>query len=63
MELSRLHSGMLCATRKGPGWVMSIDAEHHRLHLKAQGEEREFDVDLDDILDDPQVHNPEDTYY
>ncbi|WP_157953579.1 hypothetical protein [Zobellella maritima] len=63
MDISRLHSGMLCATRKGPGWIMSIDQEHHSLHMKALRDKREFDVDIDEVLDDPQVHNPEDGYY
>ncbi|WP_341502876.1 hypothetical protein [Gallaecimonas sp. GXIMD4217] len=63
MDVNKLHEGMLCATRQGCGWVVSVDREHRKLRLQDQFDKHEFEVDFSAVLEDPQVHNPEDGYY
>ncbi len=63
MELERIYPGKLCASSKGYGKVTSVDAEHHSVHMADFLDNHDFEVDIDEVYDDPQIHNPEDGYY
>ncbi|WKE66037.1 hypothetical protein PVT67_01960 [Gallaecimonas kandeliae] len=63
MDYSKLHQGALCATRQGNGWIVSVDWKRHKIKLQDQKDRHEFEADFSALLDEPQVHNPEDGYY
>ncbi|WP_448550440.1 hypothetical protein [Thalassotalea fusca] len=63
MEFSDIHIGMKCGSKKGSGTVTWIDGSTKRIYMSDTEKNNSFAVDFDDIIDDPQVHNREDTYY
>jgi len=63
MEFSDIHIGMKCGSKKGSGTVTWIDGSTRRIYMSDTENNNSFAVDFDEIIEDPQVHNREDTYY
>jgi hypothetical protein len=63
MEFSDIHIGMKCASNKGCGTVTWIDSSTRRVYLSDIQNNQCFDVSFEDIVEDPQAHNEDDTYY
>ena len=63
MEFNDIHIGMKCGSKKGSGTVTWIDGSTRTIYLANTEDNNSFEVNFDEIIDDPQVHNREDTYY
>jgi hypothetical protein len=63
MEFKDIHIGMKCGTKKGAGTVTWIDGSTRRVYLSDPANNDNFEVDFDEIIEDPQVHNRDDNYY
>lgn len=63
MEFTDIHIGMMCGSKKGCGTVTWIDSSTRRVYLSDVGSNNSYEVDFEEIIHDPQVHNQEDTYY
>ncbi|EKE67168.1 hypothetical protein [Gallaecimonas xiamenensis] len=63
MDINMLHQGALCCTRQGTGWVVAVDRENRIVRLKDQKDSHMFEVDINAVMDEPQIHTPEDGYY
>lgn len=62
MELNDIHIGMICGSKKGSGTVTCIDNSTQKIYLSDYNNNN-FEIDLDEIMDDPQAHNTSDYYY
>ncbi|MBO9490892.1 hypothetical protein J7384_11035 [Endozoicomonas sp. G2_1] len=62
MEFDDIHIGMKCSSNKGSGTVTWIDNSTRTIYMESNNNQS-FEVAFEDLLTDPQVHNPEDTYY
>lgn len=63
MEFNEIHIGMKCGSKKGSGTVTWIDGSTKTIYMANTEDNNSFQVDFDEIIDDPQVHNRQDTYY
>lgn len=63
MKFSDIHIGMKCGSTKGSGTVTWIDGSTRMIYLASEQNNNNFEVNINDIIDDPQVHNKEDSYY
>ncbi|WP_259337864.1 hypothetical protein [Colwellia sp. RSH04] len=63
MKFSDIHIGMKCGSTKGSGTVTWIDGSTRTIYLSSAQNNNNFEVNINDIIDDPQVHNKEDSYY
>ncbi|TPH17332.1 hypothetical protein [Litorilituus lipolyticus] len=63
MEFSEIHIGMKCGSKKGSGTVTWIDDSTRTIYLSNTQNNNDFEVNFNDIIDDPQAHNQEDSYY
>jgi len=63
MQFNDIHIGMKCGSKKGSGTVTWIDGSTRRIYMANTEDNNSFEVDFDDIIEDPQAHNQEDTYY
>ncbi|GAA6203780.1 MULTISPECIES: hypothetical protein [Thalassotalea] len=63
MEFNDIHIGMKCGSVKGSGTVTWIDGSTKTIYIANTADNNSFEVDFDDIIEDPQAHNREDTYY
>tara|TARA_B100000767_G_C19416848_1_gene390314 strand:+ start:347 stop:538 length:192 start_codon:yes stop_codon:yes gene_type:complete len=63
MEFNDIHIGMKCGSKKGSGTVTWIDGSTKTIYMADTCNNHNFDVVFDDIIDDPQAHNNQDTYY
>ena len=63
MEFSDIHIGMKCGSKKGSGTVTWIDGSTRTVYLSDSKSDDNFEVQLEDLIDDPQVHNRGDTFY
>ena len=63
MEFNDIHIGMKCGSIKGSGTVTWIDGSTKTIYMANTADNNSFEVDFDDLIEDPQVHNREDTYY
>lgn len=63
MKFSDIHIGMKCGSTKGSGTVTWIDGSTRTIYLASEQNNNNFEVNINDIIDDPQVHNKEDSYY
>ena len=62
MELNNIHVGMKCGSKKGSGTVACVDEATRTIYMETT-DNNILPIDLDDIIQDPQVHNREDTFY
>ena len=63
MQFNDIHSGMKCGSKKGSGTVTWIDGSTRRIYMADTSNNNSFEVDFDELIDDPQAHNRTDTYY
>lgn len=63
MEFNDIHIGMKCGSKKGSGTVTWIDGSTKTIYMANIAENNSFEVNFEEIIDDPQVHNRADTYY
>ena len=63
MEIDDIKIGMLCNSHKGSGKVTWVDAATQTIYLTDLADNHQFDVRLEELTDDPQIHNRDDKYY
>lgn len=63
MEFNDIHIGMKCGSKKGSGTVTWIDGSTRTIYMANTDNNNSFEVNFEEIIEDPQAHNKEDTYY
>jgi hypothetical protein len=63
MEFNEIHIGMKCGSKKGSGTVTWIDGSTRTIYLENSRDNDSFEVNFDEIIEDPQIHNRNDSYY
>ena len=63
MEFNEIHIGMKCGSKKGSGTVTWIDGSTRTIYMANTEENNNFEVDFEEIIEDPQAHNKKDAYY
>ncbi len=63
MEFNDIHIGMKCGSKKGSGTVTWIDGSTKTIYMTNTTENNSFEVNIEEIIEDPQAHNGQDTYY
>ena len=63
MELRDIHIGMKCGSKKGSGTVTWIDGSTRTVYMADAKNNNSFAVNIEEIIEDPQVHNRDDTFY
>ena len=63
MKFNDIHIGMKYGSKKGSGTVTWIDGSTRTIYMANTEENNSFEVGFDEIIDDPQAHNQQDTYY
>ena len=54
---------MKCGSKKGSGTVTWIDGSTRTIYMANSDSNNSFEVGFEEIIEDPQAHNKEDTYY
>lgn len=63
MQFNEIHIGMKCGSTKGSGTVTWIDGSTRTIYMADTERNDSFQVDFEDIIEDPQAHNRQDSYY
>jgi len=63
MQFNDVHIGMKCGSKKGSGTVTWIDGSTRRIYMADTNKNKNFEVDFEELIEDPQAHNKQDTYY
>ncbi len=63
MEFNDIHIGMKCGSKKGSGTVTWIDGSTQTVYFTDICNNNNFEVNIEEIIEDPQAHNKEDTFY
>jgi hypothetical protein len=63
MDFQDIHIGMMCGSKKGCGTVTWIDGSTQTVYLADISNNNSFEVEFDDLMEDPQIHNQTDSYY
>jgi len=63
MDFQDIHIGMMCGSKKGCGTVTWVDGSTQTVYLADIVNNNSFEVEFDDLLEDPQIHNREDAFY
>lgn len=63
MQFNDIHIGMICGSKKGSGIVTWIDGSTRRIYMANTDNNHSFEVEFEEIIEDPQAHNFADTYY
>ncbi|MBA6263240.1 MAG: hypothetical protein V7780_10250 [Colwellia sp.] len=63
MKFNDIHIGMKCGSKKGSGTVTWIDGSTRTIYMANTEENNSFEVDFEEIIEDPQAHNIKDAYY
>lgn len=63
MEFKDIHIGMTCGSKKGSGTVTWIDGSTRTIYMADMQNNHNFEVNFTDIIEDPQAHNKDDSYY
>lgn len=63
MDISELEKGMLVECRQGIGTVLEVDESTHAVVIEERVSHQKFEVDIDDLMDEPQLHIGCDRYY
>jgi hypothetical protein len=63
MQFDDVHIGMKCGSKKGSGTVTWIDGSTRRIYMADSNENKSFEVEFEELIEDPQAHNRNDTYY
>ena len=54
---------MKCGSTKGSGTVTWIDGSTRTIYMADSANNNNFEVDFNEIIEDPQAHNKDDSYY
>ncbi len=63
MEFNDIHIGMKYGSKKGSGTVTWIDGSTRIIYMVDTQNNNNFEVDFTELIDDPQAHNTDDSYY
>ena len=63
MDISELEKGMLVECRQGIDTVLEVNESTHAVVIEERVSHQKFEVDIDDLMDDPQLHIGCDRYY
>lgn len=63
MDLDKVRIGMFCASKKGNGTVTWIDGATRTVYLTDLLDNHSIELGIEEIIDDPQIHNRDDFYY
>ena len=63
MDLDKVRIGMVCGSRKGSGTVTWVDGATQIVYLTDFMDNHSIEVGIEEIIDDPQIHNHDDCYY
>jgi hypothetical protein len=63
MDFNDIHIGMKCGSKKGSGTVTWIDGSTRIIYMADTQNNNNFEVDFNEIIEDPQAHNKDDSYY
>ncbi|OUR63570.1 hypothetical protein A9Q74_00360 [Colwellia sp. 39_35_sub15_T18] len=63
MEFNDIHIGMKCGSKKGSGTVTWIDGSTRTIYMADACNNNNFEVEFEELIEDPQAHNREDTFY
>ena len=63
MEFNDIHIGMLCGSKKGSGTITWIDNSTRTIYMANSKNNHSFEVNIEEIIEEPQAHNKKDTYY
>lgn len=63
MEFHDIHIGMMCGSKKGSGTVTWIDGSTRKIYMSNSSNNNNFEVEFEDLIDDPQIHNNNETFY
>ncbi|MFT5755682.1 MAG: hypothetical protein ACI9LM_000394 [Alteromonadaceae bacterium] len=63
MQFNDIHIGMMCGSKKGSGTVTWIDGSTRTIYMANIDDNNNFEVNFEELIDDPQAHNREDTFY
>lgn len=63
MQFDDIHIGMKCGSKKGSGTVTWIDGSTRTIYMADTNSNKNFEVEFEELIEDPQAHNREDTYY
>ncbi len=63
MDFDDIHIGMRCGSKKGSGIVTWIDGSTRTIYMSDTKNENNFEVKMEDLIEDPQIHNKGDTFY
>ncbi|MDO6506074.1 hypothetical protein Q4506_04195 [Colwellia sp. 4_MG-2023] len=54
---------MKCGSRKGSGTVTWIDGSTRTIYMADTYNNNNFEVEFEELIEDPQAHNKGDTFY
>ena len=63
MELKKVRKGMLVECQQGIGKVLVIDEEARSVLIEEHSSRQQLALDVEDIIDNPQVHSDCHLYY
>lgn len=63
MQFDDVHIGMKCGSKKGSGTVTWIDGSTRKIYMADTNENKNFEIEFEELIEDPQAHNKQDTYY
>ncbi|REL30806.1 hypothetical protein [Thalassotalea euphylliae] len=63
MEFNDIHIGMKYGSKKGSGTVTWIDSSTRTVYIADNDNNSSFEVNFEELVEDPQVHNKQDIYY
>ena len=63
MEFNDIHIGMMCGSKKGSGTVTWIDGSTRTIYMADTANNHNIEVNFEEIIEDPQTHNRNDTFY
>ena len=63
MQFNDIHIGMKCGSKKGGGTVSWIYGSTRTIYMANTDDNNNFEVNFEELIDDPQAHNREDTFY
>ncbi|MGY5539493.1 hypothetical protein [Vibrio brasiliensis] len=63
MDIRDLEKGMLVECRQGVGVVVETDESTHAVVIEDRSSHQKFEVDVEDLIDEPQIHHGCERYY
>jgi hypothetical protein len=63
MEFKDIHIGMKCGSKKGSGTVTWIEGSTRTIYIADTCNNNNFEINFNEIIEEPQAHNKQDEYY